>query len=518
MDVIKNIKILQNQFRVGNYSEVISGCKKILKVFPNNTYVLNLCGLSLQGVGDEISAIIFFKEAIVHDENNFAAMNNLANSYKAQYEYDKAEYFYLLIIKKDPNNLKAINNYANLKHTLGHFSVAIELYLKAIKINLKEPSVLFSLAASYQSAGEFEKSKEIINKILKLYPKSCSAHKMLSAFTNYAKEEGEHLTKMLDLLEDNSLKVGQKIDLLYALGKAKEDIKDYEGSFKYLKKANLLQKEMFPYKIEEDEKIFNGIIKIFSEMDFTQFKKESNQKEIIFICGMPRSGTTLVEQIIASHNEVSGAGELIYLEHTIQNIFFGSFNLNKQKIIEEGLAQENILESEYLKLLNFHNFGSKKITDKAPQNFRWIGFIRIFFPNSKIIHCSRNPKDNCLSVFKNSFGSDHMRWSYSQKDIANYYNLYAEMMNFWRTKFQNSIYELKYENLVNNSEEEIKKLVNFCGLEWDPNCLKFHENKKTPIKTVSIAQARKPIYKSSLNSNIGYSKHLQEMYNILDIN
>ena len=150
MDVIKNIKILQNQFRAGNYLEVIAGCKKLLKVVPNNTYVLNLCGLSLQGVGDEMSAIIFFKEAIVHDENNFAAMNNLANSYKAQYEYDKAENFYLLIIKKDPNNLKAINNYANLKHTLGHFGVAIELYLKAIKINLKEPSVLFSLAASMQ--------------------------------------------------------------------------------------------------------------------------------------------------------------------------------------------------------------------------------------------------------------------------------------------------------------------------------------------------------------------------------
>ena len=518
MDIIKNIKILQNQFRVGNYLDVIVGCKKILKVTPKNTYVLNLCGLSLQGVGDELSAIIFFKEAIVHDENNFAAMNNLANSYKAQYEYDKAEEFYLLIIKKDPNNLKAINNYANLKHTLGHFSEAIELYLKAIKINLNEPSVLFSLAASYQSAGEFEKSEEIINQILKLYPKNCSAHKMLSALTNYEHDNGEHLNKMLALSNDNTLKTTQKIDLFYALGKAKEDIKDYEDSFKYLEKANLLQKEMFPYKIEEDEKIFNNITKTFDEIDLSQFNKNPNKKEIIFICGMPRSGTTLAEQIIASHNEVSGAGELIYLEHAIQNNFFENINLNKKKIIEEGLVEKNILEFEYMKLLNFHNFSTKKITDKAPQNFRWIGFLKIFFPNCKIIHCSRNPKDNCLSVFKNSFGSNHMKWSYSQKDIANYYNLYFKMMSFWKIKFKKSIYELKYENLVNNSQDEIQKLIKFCDLDWDPNCLNFHENKKTPIKTVSIAQARKPIYKSSLNSNIGYSKHLQEMYNILDIN
>ena len=518
MDIIKNIKILQNQFRTGNYLDVIRGCKKILKVDPINTYVLNLCGLSLQNIGEELSAINFFKEAIAHDRNNFAAMNNLANSYKAQYEYGKAEEFYLLIIKKDPNNLKAINNYANLKHTLGHFSEAIELYLKAIKINSNEPSVLFSLAASYQSAGEFEKSKEIINKILELYPKSCSAHKMLSAFTNYEKDNEGHLNKMLTLSKDNTLKIVQKIDLFYALGKAKEDTKDYEDSFGYLEKANLLQKEMFPYKIEEDEKIFNSIIKIFGEIDFSQFKKKPNKKEIIFICGMPRSGTTLVEQIIASHNEVSGAGELIYLEHTIQNNFFNNIDLDKKKIIVEGLSQKNILESEYMKLLNFHNFNLKKITDKAPQNFRWIGFLKIFFPNCKIIHCSRNPKDNCLSVFKNSFGSNHMGWSYSQKDIATYYNLYLKMMSFWKTKFKNSIYELKYENLVNNSDDEIQKLIKFCDLEWDANCLNFYENKKTPIKTVSIAQARKPIYKSSLNSNIDYSKHLQEMYNILDIN
>ena len=142
--------------------------------------------------------------------------------------------------------------------------------------------------------------------------------------------------------------------------------------------------------------------------------------------------------------------------------------------------------------------------------------MKIFFPNCKIIHCSRNPKDNCLSLFKNNFASNSMDWSYSQDDIGKYYKLYSKLINFWKEKIPSSIYEAKYENIVKNPEEEIKSLIKFCNLEWDPDCLDFHKKAKTPIQTVSVAQARKPIYKTSVNSNSEFSAYLQEMYNILD--
>ena len=123
-----------------------------------------------------------------------------------------------------------------------------------------------------------------------------------------------------------------------------------------------------------------------------------------------------------------------------------------------------------------------------------------------------------LSLFKNSFNSGSMMWSNSQKDIANYYNLYSKIMSFWKAKFKDSIYEVKYEDLVNKPDEEIRNLIKFCNLKWDAKCLNFYENKKTPIQTVSLVQARKPIYKSSVNSSTGYSQYLQEMYDILDTN
>ena len=143
--------------------------------------------------------------------------------------------------------------------------------------------------------------------------------------------------------------------------------------------------------------------------------------------------------------------------------------------------------------------------------------MKIFFPNSKIIHCNRNAKDNCLSLFKNNFASSHMDWTYDQKDIAEYYNLYYDLMKFWNKKLPNDIYNANYERIVQNKEIEIKKLIEFCGLKWDSACLNHHKHIKTPISTVSVVQARKPIYSSSLNSNNKYSKYLNGLYSSLKI-
>ena len=149
------------------------------------------------------------------------------------------------------------------------------------------------------------------------------------------------------------------------------------------------------------------------------------------------------------------------------------------------------------------------------RTFHYIGIIKIFFPNSKIIYCKRNAKDNCLSIYKNFFLSEDMKYAFDQTDIANYYNLHLDLMNYWKHKVGDFIYEVEYEKLVSNKEEEIKKLIKFCDLNWVPICLNHHKSKKTPIKTVSISQARKPIYKSSVNSNSNYENYLSEMFNLL---
>ena len=514
MNLTAETQKLQNYLRVKDYKAVVHGCEKLINKFPNNPFLFNLLALAFHGNGNYLIAIDRFKRALDLDPNFFPAKNNLANSYKAIWNFEKAEFFYKSVLKSKPDYIQALYNYANLKTLIFDYPSAINLYEKALKISENDPRILFALANAYHAIGKTKETKEIIENILLKNPKNSSAHKLLSSIVDYSKNE-ENLNQMKSLILEKDLSKSQIVDLSFALGKAYEDIKKYENSFLHLQKANKLKKKDNNYNIKDEEIFFESIKNTFQNFNLNEEKKIFDKKIPIFICGMPRSGTTLVEQIIASHNEVFGAGELVYLQSIIKNNLISKKKLSQEKLNNQFGDQANFINKEYFKMMNYHNFKENYFTDKAPPNFRWLGIIKLFFPNSKIIYCKRNAKDNCLSIYKNFFLSEDMNWAFDQTDIANYYNLHLNLMDYWVSKLGDFIYEVEYEKLVSNKEEEIKKLIKFCDLEWDPICLNHHKSKKTPIKTVSISQARKPVYKSSVNSNLNYENYLSEMFNLL---
>ena len=514
MNLVAETQKLQNYLRAKDFKTVVYGCEKLINKFPNNPFLFNLLALALHGNGNYLIAIDKFKRALDLDPNFLPAKNNLANSYKAIGNFEKAEFYYKNILKTKPNYIQALNNYGNLKTLIFDYYSAIELYNKALKINENDIAVLFTLANAYHAIGETQKTKEIVEKILKLNPKHASAHKMLSSIIDYSKDQA-NLNQMEDIISEKDLSNAQIVDLSFALGKAYEDLKKFEKSFLYLEKANKIKKNDTNYNITKEKSFFESIKNAFQNFNFEVEKKIFNRIKPIFICGMPRSGTTLVEQIVASHNDVFGAGELVYLQRLINKYFITENELSIEKIKEELKVEENFINKEYFKMMNLHKFKENNFTDKAPQNYRWLGIFKVFFPNCKIIYCKRNAKDNCLSIYKNFFAADDMKWAFDQSDIANYYNLHLNLMEYWKLKLGNFIYEIKYENLVSNKKEETQKLIKFCDLEWDPICLNHHKSKKTPIKTVSISQARKPVYKSSVNSNSNYENYLSEMFDLL---
>ena len=518
MDVKEKIAIIHNLMLVKKFTQAIINCHKLIKLNPKVSYLHNLCGMAYQGNKQISKSIESFNLALHHDPENLAAMNNMANSCKSLNENSRAEEIYKKILKKDPNNIKCLNNFANLMKKLRDFNAAKKLLIKAVEIENINIDILYNLAECYQGLGELDEAKEYAYKILNLEPNHSVTHRFISLIINHNSDKS-HLPKIIEIEKSDNFKnfsSNQKADIYFSLGKAFEDLKDYEKSFNYLEKANLIINKEINYNPSNHERLIKSIIKLFNDFDFEKNKKKTTEKQIIFICGMPRSGSTLVEQMIAAHNDVSGAGELSYVRDTVAKNFLEELRFNKQKIIEEASAERNILAEQYIELLKHHKFETNIVTDKAPQNFLWLGFIKIFFPNSKIIHSYRNSKDNCLSIFKNYFPSNDMLWSFDQSNIANYYNLYLDLMNFWKTKFNKSIYDINYEHLVQSPEEELKKIFSFCNLSWDPDCLNFYQSKKTPISTVSVNQASKPIYKSSVNSNEGFSKYLTEMFHILD--
>ena len=524
MDLISRIKILQNHFSLGNFHKVLEGCKILLKKNENNSFILNLAGMSYQRLSQHTKSIEFFLQSLKIEPSNIAAKNNLANSYKSIGNFEKSRELYEQILKLNPEYVNAYNNYANLKTLYNDYEGAIKLYEKAIKIcdknNLDKTNILFALASAYQSLNRIDESKKTINLILQINEEQTAAHKLLSSILKYEQENKEassHIQHMQKLLMSKNLSNNNKIDLYFSLGKAFDDLKDFENAFKYFTLGNNLKYKKGSSNIKRQTQLMANIEKTFKDINFENTHKDYSDKKIIFICGMPRSGTTLTEQIISSHKEVYGAGELIYLYRLIQQYFLTTEKLDKNKILDFTTNRVNTLNNEYFQNFSLHNLSEKKIiTDKAPQNFLWIGFIKIFFPNSKIIHLTRNPRDNCLSLYKNSFASAMMSWTYNQIDIANYYNAYKKLMSFWIKKIPKFIYNIDYEKLVSNKNHEIKKLLEFCELSEDEGCYNHHKNTKTPIKTASISQARQPIYKSSVNYSNNYTQYFSKMFDMLE--
>ena len=218
---------------------------------------------------------------------------------------------------------------------------------------------------------------------------------------------------------------------------------------------------------------------------------------------MPRSGTTLIHQILASHKDVYGAGETsvlhdYFLEKSLSENFRSQF-------FKDDIFNNELISNLSLKLSsNYEKFDKKKIIlDKAPFNFYWIGFIKLLFPYAKVILTNRNIKDNSLSIYKNLFGPGKMDWSYDKDNIIKFVKLYKNLIQFWKNKIPNYIYEINYENLINNQEAESKKILNFCKLNWDSEVLKFYE-KKIPVQTASIYQANQPLYDKSINISAKY--------------
>ena len=229
---------------------------------------------------------------------------------------------------------------------------------------------------------------------------------------------------------------------------------------------------------------------------------------------MPRSGTSLAEQIISSHKDVYGAGELNYLGESINKHLINNNKFTFDKIDKTELKKLSLIQEEYYEKTSTFSYDERFLTDKAPLNFKWIGFIRILFPNSKIIHCERDPMDVCYSNFKNSFQSSSLAFCYNIQKLGGFFKIYKDLMTFWNKMFPNDIYNLSYEKIISDQENETKKLLKFCDLEWDPSCLSPHKNKKT-VATASLAQVRTPIYKSSIKKWENYSEELSELKEII---
>ena len=508
------IKKIMNYFNTGKYDVVIKKSKILLKKNPEYIGLYNIIGISFQQQKKFKEAKKIYLDGLMVNANDLDLNLNLANTYKSEKNVFLAEKTYKKILAINPKHALALLNYGNLKNDLNLAEESISLYNRALEINNNNFSIHFNKAFILQSMGKFKEAIHHAKKCLELNTKFTPADTLLCKMLDYTKDEW-HIKSMVEKTKNKDLSNFQEYNLHFALGAAYEKIKKHSLSMKHIIQANEIKRKNLKYDIEDDKRLFNNIKNTFENLEFNSQSLDGtlDNKNLIFILGMPRSGTTLVEQIISSHSNVFGAGELFILSNIIKDEFFTNL---KKKLDIESIRNTNFNDwhKKYNDQLMGFNSNESFLTDKNPLNFLWIGFIKIVFPNAKIIHCYRDPKETCLSIYKNVFPGLDLAWTYNQKELGAYYNLYKDLMKFWHKLFPNYIYDIEYEKLINNQEEQSKALIAACNLKWETNCLDFHQNKRL-IKTLSITQARQKIYNTSLNLSKNYKLELKELFSIL---
>ncbi|RLA11199.1 MAG: hypothetical protein DRQ59_10310 [Gammaproteobacteria bacterium] len=528
----------------GRGKEAIFAYRKALKLLPDHPMLLNNLGNALQMRGENEEAINWLNEAIVQDPHYADAYSNLGNAMRGLGRFEEAIVSYQHAIKIDPrladtyNNLGAIlmerdeindaainfrkaieveprhieayHGLGNALSDLGELDNAIASYHRVIEIDPGHIEAYHGLGNALNDLGELDNAIASFRQAIAIDPGFIEAYRSLARSKKFS-EYDDDVRSMESLYAKERIADEPKMRLAFSLGKVFEDLREYEKAMKFIIEATHLKRASFDYSIAEDEDLFRNIKEIFSlEFFSNRIGVGHSDQTPIFILGMPRSGTSLVEQILASHPDVVGAGELSDLLDLTEKVCAADSSMKFPACISDldSGALKN-LGKEYIARIRKYSESAKYITDKMPHNFLRIGFIRAILPNAKIIHLTRDPIDNCLSIFKNYFSGGHA-YSYDMTELGQYYNLYLDLMEYWKNILPGAIYDLSYEELVDDQENQIRKLLDFCNLPWDDACLDFHKTRRI-VKTSSNAQVRRPMYKDSVNLWKRYEKQLEPL-------
>lgn len=464
-------------------------------------------------------AILSAKAACSLATNDLDAHYNLGLAYTDSGEHTKAIFYYRKAIKINPNHGLSWNNLGSALEQQGNKKSALKAYEKAVAINPQHAEAQNNQGAIYSEEGRLADARNSFNIAITARPDFVEAHYNLSSLKTYTADD-PHLRQLEAVYaQRDRLSPHARIRYDFAYGKALDDIGQYDRAFAAYEEGNRIQHAILPCDERRADEIVDAIISTFtseflaSKLD--QRPASSDKKTPIFIVGMPRSGTTLLEQILSSHSSVFGAGELNTLNEVITDVTKAS----SEKLFTEALSKiskSNLqkISKDYLRQVWALSPKSAFITDKMPANFFYLGLIYLALPNAKIIHAMRDPMDSCFSCYSRLF-NDTMEFAYDQGTLGRYYQRYMKLMTHWHQVLpKDTILDLPYEDMVANAEVQSKRVLKFVGLPWDPSCLEFYKNERL-VKTASVAQVRKPIYKTSVARWKHFARHLKPLYELV---
>ena len=525
----------------GQMDKALLSIKELIQDFPNIPLLHNISGACNSALGEIDSSIISFNKAIElkpdYDEAFFnlgvafhqtgqlgeaincyeraisikhaypTAHNNLGLIALSQGQLDNALKSFEWAVAYSPEYAEAHNSLGAALQELKQFEKAKVSFKKAVALNPQYAQGLHNLAILSEIINLPDEASEYYEKALAVEPNYAEAYRNQSRTKKYKKNDPQ-IAQMQSIYSNDNLSISDKVHINFALAKVNEDLGNHKDFFKHLDEGSHLRKKQLNYNISETEEFHSSLVRLFSE-DQPKIKQLSlGPIDIrpIFIVGMPRSGTSLVEQIISSHHSVHGAGELNNFKNVVTPALKNYIGNLTNTINEDDLLS---IRSNYIKSLEDLNVSEKIITDKMPVNFRMIGLILTAIPEAKIIHLTRDSKATCWSNYKHYFANEN-GFTFDQEDLARFFILYQELMGFWHKSFPNKIHDISYERLTTHQEDETQKLLKYCELDWDNNCLNFHKNTRA-VQTASASQVRQKMYQGSSDAWKKYEKFLQPL-------
>ena len=483
--------------------------KKVLKKDKNNIDALRLLGLLAFKTKDYEIAEKLFLKVLQFDPSFSLAWDNLAKLYRIQNKLLKSIPAFENLIKLDPRNFEALVSLGTVFIKLSKYHEGIQLYEKSLKIKPENPRVYLSLGHALKTIGERKKSEAAYQNAIKYFSLSGEAYWSLANLKTYEFSDKEIINMESSLTKN--IHPNEMTQMHFALGKAYESKRQFDKSFKHYAEGHWHQRKQISYNAEDYKISIDELIDFFDKnKNLYNAKAQSNFDDPIFILGLPRSGSTMIEQILSSHSLIEGTQEL-------PNILTISRDI---KLIDQkkgyphnllGLDQSSFddLGKKYIDETKWARSSTPFFIDKMPNNFVHIGLIKLILPKAKIIDARRNPMDTCFSCFKQYFAKGQ-HFTYDLDDIARYYNDYVRLMDYWKKLFPEEIFTINYEQVIENPNDRIRDLLEFCNVKFEDSCINFHKSKR-PVKTASSEQVRQPMYKTGLDYWKNYSNNLDTL-------
>jgi tetratricopeptide (TPR) repeat protein len=528
--------------QLGEFEEAITCSRRAIELAPQLSMAHNNLGLLMAARGERGAAINSYREALKHTPHYIEALSNLGNALRDDGQRHEALTVHQRAVELDPRradshcslgydllDCRQVDEAANRfrralslqkDHVTGHLGLAIALRVQgsaaeaeascqaALALAPQNPDALSLLGELLADRGKFVEAQALFERALAANQRFAPAYSSIAFHRHMTKDDVVWLHGAQTVLTQ-PLALAEETQLRYALGKYFDDVGDYDEAFSSYRDANELTKRCGGRY--DGDRLTALIERIMERYDATFARVApslaSNSEQPVFIIGMPRSGTSLAEQILASHPAVYGAGEVRFWDRAFATLEQAPRGENIEKSLG-GLAEE------YLQRVSARAGTALRITDKMPANFLYAGLIHCVFPRARIIHMQRHPLDTCLSVyFQNFFNVSP--YANDLSDLAHYYSEYQRIMSHWRSALpHHTLLEVAYEDLVQDPEKWTRRMLDFVGLPWDPGCLNFHQTDRVVI-TASRWQIRQRITTSSMGRWRNYEKHLAPLRHLM---